>query len=550
MKIKHVLASVVCTSLVACGGGGSSTANDPSMPATPATPTNAIAAITSPADGKLQWKISSPIAVTLKDSAGVNLVGTLSCTSSDVSALVVAADCSTATAQRVGVYTVSVTNGTATATASLKNIPQRYALADAKISSGNGSGPTFAVLPSDGAPWLWGSNAFGLLSQTLTFGQLTSMGLPVRAKLSASAPMQGITSVAIGVGTGLAVNEGGEVYSWGYNNLGTLGRSKADTDVVPDKVRNGTDTGTLTGIVQVSSGDWNVAALGDDGYVNAWGWGYTVGRGKIDGAQRPNRVQLPDGTSLSNVVQISAGETFHLALTASGNVYAWGANGEGQTSSSQPNTFGSYVFYAYPVLDANNQPIADIVSISAGYNHSLALTRSGQVYAWGFNGSGGLGIGSKNSTRVQATFVKSIDGMSNLTNITAITAGNLFNLALDTSGQVLSWGAAYNGQLGQGIGSSVGNERVLPGYVVDIAGTGKLKGVVALGVVATSSYALLADGSVVAWGLNGSNELGQNLDNKTLYESFTPRKVKDAAGTATLTIGSLADFKNLTRRFR
>ena len=140
--------------------------------------------------------------------------------------------------------------------------------------------------------------------------------------------------------------------------------------------------------------------------------------------------------------------------------------------------------------------------------------------------------------------------MSNLTNITAITAGNLFNLALDTSGQVLSWGAAYNGQLGQGIGSSVGNERVLPGYVVDIAGTGKLKGVVALGVVATSSYALLADGSVVAWGLNGSNELGQNLDNKTLYESFTPRKVKDAAGTATLTIGSLADFKNLTRRFR
>jgi adhesin/invasin len=61
-----------------------------------------------------------------------------------------------------------------------------------------------------------------------------------------------------------------------------------------------------------------------DGRVYAWGWGYTAGQGEKNFALRANQVLLSDGSPLTNVVQISVGTNYSLALTSNGEVYGWG----------------------------------------------------------------------------------------------------------------------------------------------------------------------------------------------------------------------------------
>jgi len=85
---------------------------------------------------------------------------------------------------------------------------------------------------------------------------------------------------------------------------------------------------------------------------------------------------------LSDVVAIAAGERHSLALTDSGDLYAWGENGDGQLGTG--NTTDSNV----PVLI-----LSGVSSIGAGYRHSLAVKTDATAWAWGKNAGGQLDTG-------------------------------------------------------------------------------------------------------------------------------------------------------------
>ena len=82
---------------------------------------------------------------------------------------------------------------------------------------------------------------------------------------------------------------------------------------------------------------------------------------------------------------------------------------------------------------------------TAGPGHSLALTSTGAVYAWGYNADGELGNGSTKNSLVPVK-VKLPAG----TKVTAVAAGELQSLAVTSSGAVLAWGGNNFGQLGDG----------------------------------------------------------------------------------------------------
>jgi len=86
---------------------------------------------------------------------------------------------------------------------------------------------------------------------------------------------------------------------------------------------------------------------------------------------------------LSNVKAISSFGEFNIALCANGSVYSWGPNSRGRLGhqSSQEEL-------TKPTLVPN---LRNIVAISAGYWHSLALDATGKVYSAGNNKSGELG---------------------------------------------------------------------------------------------------------------------------------------------------------------
>ncbi len=101
---------------------------------------------------------------------------------------------------------------------------------------------------------------------------------------------------------------------------------------------------------------------------------------------------MPDTVrGIQDVVQISAGKDFSMALLADSTVWMWGRNNSGQlgnNSTSQSNV---------PVQVIG---LSQVVEISAGDAHSLAKTADGSIWAWGNGALGVLGSGSSANSLV------------------------------------------------------------------------------------------------------------------------------------------------------
>ena len=150
-----------------------------------------------------------------------------------------------------------------------------------------------------------------------------------------------------------------------------------------------------------------------------------------------------------DIVQVAGGFSHSLALDSDGKVYSWGRDNYGQLGNGA--TTGNQ---ASPVAVDISGVLSGktITAIAADYNHSLALDSDGQFYSWGRDHSGQLGDGGAiNSTDFQASpvAVDTSDVLNGKT-ITAIAAGSEFSLALDSDGQLYSWGRDDYGQLGDG----------------------------------------------------------------------------------------------------
>jgi alpha-tubulin suppressor-like RCC1 family protein len=194
--------------------------------------------------------------------------------------------------------------------------------------------------------------------------------------------------------------------------------------------------------------------------------------------------------------------------------------------------------------------LSGVVDVSAGAFHSLALTSDGSVWAWGLNDFGELGDGTR-TRRDTPVPVSGPGGVGRLTNVQTIAAGNAFSLALLNDGSVLAWGFNSRGQLGDATTTSSS----VPVRVRGMGGIGFLTGVRAIsaspGVTFSASggpsclagnsmatgghsLALLAGGTVMAWGANDLGQLGDGtlVDRATPVGSVVPGTVIDIAAGA------------------
>jgi alpha-tubulin suppressor-like RCC1 family protein len=284
----------------------------------------------------------------------------------------------------------------------------------------------------------------------------------------------------------LAQLASGEALAWGRNDEGELGTGVLGGSsmipvrvALPDEVK----------IVGLAAGDFYALALSRDGEVWAWG-GNSLGQ-LGDGSAAPRRaspvqVRFPQ---LVQVVSMAAGGSFALALDSNGQLWGWGANGSGNlgdgSSESTRSTPGRVAFPAP----------TQVAAFAAGHSHALALSRNGEVWAWGDNGAGQLGTGSNAGSRTPVQVVLPAG-----TRLKAVAAGAGFSIGLDGDGTVWAWGGNNVGQLGTaGTDSSS-----LPTHVALPAG------VVVASIVAGGDHvlALTTDGHVFAWGNNIRGQLG------------------------------------------
>jgi alpha-tubulin suppressor-like RCC1 family protein len=195
-----------------------------------------------------------------------------------------------------------------------------------------------------------------------------------------------------------------------------------------------------------------------------------------------------------------------------GNAWAWGLNSDGELGNG---TITPYSGLSTPGQVVN---LSNAVAVAGGGQHSLALKSDGTVWAWGNNGWGQLGNGKYGGS---ATPVQ-VPGLSN---VTAIASGDLHNLALKSDGTVWGWGFDYYGQVGNG--TSGGN-------VLSPAQVKGLSGVIGVAAGGFTSFALRPDRTVWAWGYNGQGELGNGTSDENAHS--TPTKVKNL--TTAIAIGA------------
>jgi alpha-tubulin suppressor-like RCC1 family protein len=232
--------------------------------------------------------------------------------------------------------------------------------------------------------------------------------------------------------------------------------------------------------------------------VLAWGRNTTgqLGDGTTTSTSTPLKVHLPAGTK---VTQVRAGCADTLALTASGQVLAWGANGDGQLGDGRITDSAAPVRVKLPRG-------TKITAIRAGCEHSLALTSKGRVLAWGYNHGGELGNGSTASSDVPVRV-----RLPRHVKVTAVSAGQYFSLARTAKGQVLAWGDNDGGELGNGstASSDVPVRVALPAGVRATAVSAEEE---------TSLARTSGGGGLFGW---GDNSLGQ-LGDGTTTSSDTP----------------------------
>jgi alpha-tubulin suppressor-like RCC1 family protein len=288
------------------------------------------------------------------------------------------------------------------------------------------------------------------------------------------------------------------VATWGANYAGQLGDGTTEPRSMPVRLPG------LSGIVQVSAGDFHVLALDSGGDV--WAWGDNVrgqlGDGTTVGHPAPEKVP-----GLTGFVQVSAGSRFSLGLRADGTVWAWGANDSGQLGD------GTQQDSAYPHRVAD---LGDVTQVAGAFGgqHSLALRSDGTVWGWGGNYFGQLGDG-----RVVDTVLAPVQAVG-LAGVSQIVAGEGSSLAL-AGGRVWTWGGNYFGQLGDG----TFNDHPSP---IQLA----LLGVTQISTGYSQSAAVLADGTVRSWGANFHGEVGSGSTDTFVPAPASVRGLTSVASVA------------------
>ena len=296
------------------------------------------------------------------------------------------------------------------------------------------------VSASDGCLFGVGDNSsgqLGMLSKP-SINEFSSIDMPTGTY---------VLSVAAGYTSSYAVTGSRKVYSWGDGTKGQLGQGDFESSHVPRIVGH---LGKFR-IKMVAAGSFHAIALSLGGAVYSWGFNKygQLGHGNTESCALPVRVSFLTGCV---VTQVAAGDEHSCALgnTLHGRhfgtafdknkpeqaMFTWGDNKHGQLG--QGHRQASH-------LPVHVTRMCDklITSISSGSNHIMCLTDQNQVYLWGHNKYGQLGLGDVHDRLIP----RFLEGFSNCVRI---SAGARHSLATDSRGCVHAWGYNWFGELGLG----------------------------------------------------------------------------------------------------
>ncbi|MCX6016516.1 MAG: hypothetical protein NT020_13155 [Chloroflexales bacterium] len=298
--------------------------------------------------------------------------------------------------------------------------------------------------------------------------------------------LNGVSDISLGLDHTCALTQVGQVYCWGWNHYGQVGKGiVGDTAYIthPQLVDD------VTNVVAITAGDNHTCVLQQNGDVRCWGDNYSgqLGVNNLveETTSHPASVVV---TGLQNVVAIVAGGAHTCALLQRGDVACWGWNNVGQVGNGAGGA-AQNINTPQPVVGH-----LGITGVGVGANHICMVDSLGTVWCWGDNGFGQLGIGNQigGSTR---TFPSEVDAAANTI---AVTSGANHTCALLVTNDLNCWGRNKIGQLGNSFSGDIADSPV-PYFV------GNFVGVTAFAVGGDQSCAIVS-GQIYCW---GDNQYGQ-----------------------------------------
>ena len=263
----------------------------------------------------------------------------------------------------------------------------------------------------------WGRNTYGELGD----GTVTDRHSPVSV-----VGVSGATALAAGAYFTCALLSGGTVDCWGYNGHGQLGINSVTDRHSPVPVPG------LTGVTAISAFAGHACSL-SGGQVKCWGYN---ANGQLGDNTTTDRRVPTLVAGLSGVAQISVGGAHTCALLTAATVKCWGYNKYGQVGDN--TTTDRHKPAATPIAG-----LTGVIAISAGGNHTCALTVAHAVRCWGDNLTGQLGDGTTTDRHKPAA-----TPIAGLTGVVAISAGGSHTCAVLAAGTVECWGYNLRGEIG------------------------------------------------------------------------------------------------------
>ena len=324
-----------------------------------------------------------------------------------------------------------------------------------------------------------------------------------------------------GVTHSFGMTTSGQLYAWGSNEYGQLGDGTTVNKSIPTLISfEGLQSGET--IRDVFAGQYHTFVVTTNGRVYSWGWNRygQLGDGTSGTSQNeniadkstPTLISFPAGEIIRNVV---ADQDHSLAVTTTGRLYTWGRNNFGQLGNNTLADNSTPTLILFPGGET-------IRNVAAGINHSLAVTTTGQVYAWGSNLYGQLGDNTL-ANKSTPTLI-SFNGLNNLNDgetMRDVVAGGEYSHAVTTNGRVYSWGSNNRGQLGDGTSGTSQNQNIAnksTPTLISFTGLQNGETISNVDIGAQNSMAVTTIGRVYAWGWNLFGQLGDN----TLANKSTP----------------------------
>jgi hypothetical protein len=272
----------------------------------------------------------------------------------------------------------------------------------------------------DGGLWCWGNGALGQLG----VGENDERTRPVRIGAG-----EDWVSVCGGEAHTCALRRDGSTYCWGRNQDGELGLGHFSSRNAPARIG-------AASFVSIACGGYNTCALTREAALFCWGDNFEgkLGRGDDESDATAPTPVLPSNQFRS----VSVGQGHVCAIAQNGALWCWGRNTNAQLGLQGNDAEHVRVPTRVPGLN-------DVREVAAGQRHTCAVDHGGKLWCWGTNSEGSLGLDSTTSETTSAP--SAVGEASDWSDISV----RWFHSCARRGGRDLyCWGRNAEGQLGVG----------------------------------------------------------------------------------------------------